>query len=148
MSVGKWEKMDVPGHDPSELWQKFHYGKQRKSWKAWTHNHAGEIVGYDANGVPEIKGKCPTCKGSTKVNCDKCQGTGAITCSMCNGSKKVPDSWTDTSNPKVATDPNYIHLKDGRVIRGKIVLTTDTKIKIRTESGTYIDTTRDQVISK
>jgi hypothetical protein len=40
LSVGRWEHMDVPGHDPKELWQKY---TGSKGWHAWTSDHVGEV---------------------------------------------------------------------------------------------------------
>ncbi len=148
LSVGHWEKMDVPGHSPSEIWQKFYYGTgPKKGYKAWPNTHVGYVIVPTAAG-PVDTGLCKTCNGTTKVKCEKCKGTAAIACTMCEGKKTVPESWTETNNPKIDTDPNYIRLTDGRVIKGKIVLTTDTKLKIKTDSGTYIDIAKDQVVVK
>ncbi|MBC8094744.1 MAG: hypothetical protein H7Y43_02920, partial [Akkermansiaceae bacterium] len=36
LSVGVWERMEVPGHAPTELWQKFRYGPNGKGSVAWT----------------------------------------------------------------------------------------------------------------
>ena len=62
LSNGKWEHMDVPGHDPSELWQKF---AGSRGTEAWTSAHVGEIIEL-RKGMPENMGKCPMCEGNDK----------------------------------------------------------------------------------
>jgi hypothetical protein len=50
--------------------------------------HLGELVEME-NGVPTLKGKCPTCGGTTKVNCETCGGASLITCPKCEFLGKV-----------------------------------------------------------
>jgi hypothetical protein len=77
--------MNVPGHDPKELWQK-HNGP--KGWHAWTSDHVGEVIEI-RNGLPENIGKRPTCGGKVTVLCKVCQGTGTMVCPACRGNKVV-----------------------------------------------------------
>ena len=148
-NVGKWEHMNVAGHKPDELWQKFHYSSGGKSgYKAWNQNHIGEIIEQKPGQEPVNKGKCPTCQGKTRVKCEKCAGTGMLVCAMCKGSKSVPSSWTATDNPVIDADPNYIKLKDGRVIRGKIVIEMGNTVVIKPDNGKNIETTKDQIVPK
>ena len=149
LNVGKWEHMDVAGHKPDELWQKFHYTSGGKSsYKAWNQNHVGEIIEEKPGREPANKGKCPTCQGTTRVKCDKCNGTGILSCGICKGLKSVPSTWTATDNPVVDSDPNYIKLKDGRAIRGKIVIQMGNTVVIKPDSGKNIETTKDQIVPK
>jgi hypothetical protein len=85
LSSGKWKHMDVPGHDPSELWQKF---TGSRGTGAWTSAHVGEVIEI-RKGMPENIGKCPMCEGKTRVSCKVCQGTGTIMCPVCRGNKVV-----------------------------------------------------------
>jgi hypothetical protein len=149
-NVGVWEHLTVPGHDPKELWQKVYYTENGKTrYTAWTQAHVGDLIVSKPGLKPENKGRCPSCEGITKVRCPKCQGSGTQPCTMCEGKTTVPESWSETSNPKVASDPNYIQLKDGRVIHGKIVLTSGEDITIRpADGGRDIKTKKDQVIPK
>jgi hypothetical protein len=46
--------------------------------------HVGELVVME-NGDPSMKGKCPTCDGTTRVTCTTCHGTGDRQCATCHG---------------------------------------------------------------
>src|SRR5881396_3369879 len=41
LTRGKWEHMQVAGHDPNDLWQKFPDGPGRTV--AWSQGHVGEV---------------------------------------------------------------------------------------------------------
>lgn len=149
LNVGKWEKLKVAGHDPNELWQSFHYKAGGKSGTlSWPQTHVGDIIDARPGMVPTNKGRCPTCKGTTKIDCPKCKGTGNKPCHMCDGKKKIPEFWTETNNPKIDSDPNYIRLKDGRLIHGKIIMTLGDTIVIKPDQGKNIEIARDQIIPK
>lgn len=94
LSRGKWQHMDVAGHDPKELWQKFDYG--RGAYKAWSQGHVGEVVVMQ-NGEPVNTGPCETCNGTTHVPCKNCRGTGKAPCPACRGTGWVPRSPLDTA---------------------------------------------------
>src|ERR1051325_1124668 len=86
LSRGKWEHMDVPGHSPNELWQKFRDGN---GTTAWSQAHVGEVVEV-RNGKAVNLGRCPRCAGTTKVKCATCGGKGEGVCEFCEGKKLVP----------------------------------------------------------
>jgi hypothetical protein len=50
--------MNVPGHDPNELWQKF---SGSRGTGAWTTVHVGEVIEI-RKGIPENIGKCTRVK--------------------------------------------------------------------------------------
>jgi hypothetical protein len=135
LNRGSWIHMTVAGHDPSELWQKFPYG--RGGYQAFNQNHVGEVVVYE-NGMPVNKGKCPTCGGTTKVNCSACQGTGKQTCSVCQGSKYVPLAWKPNDYPWLNSQPDLIRLKDGRFYLGKIVKSDGDDRLIKTRDSKFV----------
>ena len=56
LSRGKWEHMEVAGHPPTDLWQKFPDGPGQ--WTAWTQAHVGEVIVVQ-NGKAANIGKCP-----------------------------------------------------------------------------------------
>lgn len=147
-NVGRWEKMDVPGHGPDELWQSFAYkipgGKSGST--AWTQAHCGEVIEAKPGKVPVNKGRCTVCGGTMKIECPSCAGEGTQPCSMCKGKKVVPESWTEKDNPKANIGVTFIKLKDGRTIRGKILMRMENRILIKNERGELIETTKDQIL--
>jgi len=46
LSRGAWIHMEVAGHDPSELWQKFPNQSGGGGYRAWTQGHVGEVIQY------------------------------------------------------------------------------------------------------
>src|SRR4051812_35183602 len=82
LSRGAWIHMEVAGHDPNELWQKFPNQSGLGGYQAWTQGHLGEVIQYQ-NGVAANVGKCTVCGGTTKVTCKTCAGTGKQTCEVC-----------------------------------------------------------------
>lgn len=135
-SVGKWEHMQVEGHAPSELWQKF---KTAKGYRAWNQNHLGEVVEV-RDGDAFLMGKCPVCGGTTKVKCGACDGTGLTKCRLCNGSGQVAQS------VQPAVPPGEFPLKDGRVLRGKITMQRGEMLQIRTEEGKTVMINRNELV--
>ena len=113
--------MEVAGHDPKELWQKFPNQSGRGGYQAWTQGHVGEVIQYQ-NGVAVNVGKCTVCGGKTKVTCKTCKGTGKQTCEICQGKKFIPLAWTPTDNPWFNSQPDLIRLKDGRTILGRVAM--------------------------
>ncbi|MDZ4816020.1 MAG: hypothetical protein SGI71_07110 [Verrucomicrobiota bacterium] len=73
---GKWEHLEVAGHDPKELWQKFYNKGSTTLYRGWNQGHYGELINYDASGAPVNAGKRPKCSGSMKVACQACEGKG------------------------------------------------------------------------
>jgi hypothetical protein len=129
LSVGRWEHLDVPGHDPKELWQKFTYSD---GWHAWTTGHIGEVIEM-RGGKPTNVGKCPVCKGKGKVPCKVCKGTGQVVCDVCGGKKLIPVSLVTT--PPIKTNNGAIKLKDGTTVFGKIVIIDSDTVWIRKTDG-------------
>ena len=115
--------MEVAGHDPSELWQKFPNASGQGGYQAWNQHHVGEVVVYQ-NGVAVSTGQCKVCGGTTRVTCSACKGQGRQGCEVCNGKKFVPAAWTATDNPWFNRQPDLIRLKDGQVILGRVAAST------------------------
>jgi hypothetical protein len=111
--------MEVAGHDPSELWQKFPNASGKGGYQAWNQHHVGEVIAYQ-NGVAVNTGQCKVCGGSTTVTCPSCKGQGRQTCEICSGKKFIPVAWTPTDNPSFNRQPDLIRLKDGQVILGRV----------------------------
>ena len=84
LSVGLWEHMNVPGHPPTELWQKFRYGANGGGSVAWTQGHVGDVIEMK-NGMPVNIGKCPVCGGKTVIKCPTGKGTATVACNLCAG---------------------------------------------------------------
>ena len=149
LSVGIWEHMAVPGHDPKELWQK-HTGP--KGWHAWTSAHVGEVIEIQ-NGTPVNIGKCPTCGGKATVSCKICKGTGTMVCPACRGNKVVRARAISAATPQVKpslqqtrpkTPPTpktekIIRLRDGTTLIGRIIA-SDPKVSwIKTSDGKTVE---------
>ncbi|MDB6093631.1 MAG: hypothetical protein JWM32_1193 [Verrucomicrobia bacterium] len=123
LTSGTWIHMPVAGHPDSDWWQKFYMEDGR--YQAWNQHHLGEVVEM-RNGTPTIAGRCAMCKGTTKVPCPGCAGKGEVECPLCRGLGQVATT---------VHAPDEIPLKDGRVLRGKIVAQRGEMIQIRTEDG-------------
>jgi hypothetical protein len=156
LSSGKWEHMNVPGHDPNELWQKF---TGSRGTGAWTTAHVGEVIEI-RKGIPENIGKCPMCEGKTRVPCNICQGAGTITCPVCRGNKVVPvrvlvpvrATSSPRPRPQITATPQQtrpsppvpiksklIRLVDGRTIIGRITVSDSDVSWIRTDDGKTVE---------
>jgi hypothetical protein len=145
LSRGKWEHMEVAGHAPSELWQKF--SKADGGYLAWNHHHVGEVIQTD-DGMPRNIGKCPTCSGTTKIQCAKCLGKGAQPCFVCEGKAVVPKAWTSADNPRLNNHPDLIRLRDGRRVIGRIAMQAGSSCTIRTRDGKMIEVSSADILSK
>jgi hypothetical protein len=145
LSRGKWEHMQVAGHKPDELWQKF--PKANGGYMAWNHHHVGEVI-QAQGGEPRSIGKCQTCKGTTKVQCTKCAGKGTQTCFICDGKAVVPADWTRANNPRLNNHPDLIRLRDGRSFIGRIAMQAGTLSTIRTRDGKTIDVNSADILTK
>jgi hypothetical protein len=131
LSRGTWVHLNVAGHDPNELWQKFPDQDGRGGYQAWNQNHAGEIITYQ-NGKAVSLGPCKVCAGTTKVTCSACKGTGKQTCPICDGKKFIPTAWTPTNNPWFDNQPDVIRFMDGRVLLGRVAATVGDDLTIVT----------------
>jgi len=136
LSRGVWIHMNVPGHDPSELCQKFPDRDGRGGSYSFSQNHLGEVIEYE-NVRAVSRGPCKICGGSTRVTCNGCKGTGKQTCPICNGKNYIPVAWNPTNNPWFDSQPDVIRLADGRVLLGRVassvgddrtIVTRDKKI--------------------
>jgi hypothetical protein len=156
LSVGIWEHMNVPGHDPNELWQKY---TGSKGWHAWTSDHVGEVIEI-RNGTPENIGKCPTCGGTATVLCKTCKGTGTMVCPACHGNKVIRARAVSSATPQVKPSPHQtrpgislipikhriIRLQDGRTFIGQIVV-SDPKVSwIKTSDGETVEVPTKSII--
>lgn len=137
---GVWVHMDVPGHPPTDLWQRFN--KPDGSYAAYSQAHVGHVIVLQ-NGEFVDSGPCKICGGTGKVPCSVCKGTGQQVCPICNGKKYIPEAWTPTDNPWLNSQPGLIRLNDGRILFGKVVSTTGTDVLIKTRDGKWlhVDTT-------
>ncbi|MDB6122521.1 MAG: hypothetical protein JWQ71_1514 [Pedosphaera sp.] len=131
LSKGVWRHMKVEGHPDTDLWQQF---PRKGGSTGWNQHHVGEVIQMQ-NGEPVNIGACKVCGGTTKVQCTTCKGSGKAACNICDGKKMVPESWSSFDNPKMKNRPNLIHMKDGKTIVGKIVMSGGAKTRIKTEQG-------------
>jgi len=132
---GVWVHIDVPGHPPTDVWQKF--VKSDGSYAAYNQNHVGHVIVFQ-NGAYVDSGPCKVCGGTGKVPCSVCKGTGEQPCPICDGKKYIPESWTPTDNPWLNRQPDLIRLNDGRILFGKVVSTFDKDITIKTRDGKWL----------
>jgi hypothetical protein len=132
---GVWIHMDVPGHPPTDVWQKFN--EPDGSYAAYSQNHVGHVIAMQ-NGKAVDTGPCAICGGSGKVPCKVCKGTGRVTCPICEGQKFIPVAWTPTNNPWLDKQPDLIRLASGQVMFGKIMHSNDTELTIKTRDGRWI----------
>lgn len=146
LNRGKWEKLQVAGHDPNELWQKFPNG-EGGAWTAWTAAHVGEVIVVQ-NGKAVNTGKCPRCGGTTKVKCTVCAGKGERICDICEGKKIVPIAWTPTNNPALFRQPDLIRLKDGRILLGRVAMQSGANYTIRTREGKMVNVKASDILPK
>lgn len=140
LTRGTWVHMNVAGHSPDELWQKFPNSSGKGGYQAWNQHHVGEVVVMQ-NGQAVNIGQCKVCGGTTKAACTICKASGKRTCDICTGKKFVPLSWTPTDNPWLNSQPDLLRLTDDRVLLGKVVLSSGEDRTIRTRDGkiTHVD---------
>jgi hypothetical protein len=145
LTRGSWIRMNVAGHDPSELWMKFP-DQDGQGSHSFSRAHVGEAIVYQ-NGIAVSTGPCKICGGTTKVACRSCGGTGKQTCEICRGKKFVPVGWTANDNPWLNSQPDVIRLKQGSPIFGKVVLTRGDDLTIRTREGKFIHVNASEVVT-
>lgn len=145
LTRGKWEHMNVAGHSPDELWQKFPNGPGKWTW--WNHHHVGEMIVVQ-NGVAANTGKCQRCGGTTKVKCPACDAQGQQACELCEGKKLIPVAWMPTDNPWFNRQPDLIRLKDGRVMLGRVATRIGNKWTIKTRDGKMVEVDAADVLPK
>jgi len=155
-SKGVWQHLDVAGHSPNELWQKF-YTSDGQGWSAWTQGHIGQVIEMQ-DGKPVNVGACKICGGAGHVACKTCGGTGTVVCDICDGKKVVPVSWTPSDNPKLRKASNTsggssssgksgtIQLKDGRTVHGRITISSQSTFWIKTDTGETIKVDKNDVV--
>lgn len=142
LTKGKWERMTVAGHDPSELWQKI---RVANGWQAYSQGHVGEVITV-VNGAMVNQGRCQVCGGTTRVDCRTCKKTGTQPCEICEGKKFIPTSWTATNNPWFNRQPDVIRLRDGRVLLGKVAANTGDEAIIRARDGSITRVKRADIL--
>lgn len=143
LTKGTWVKMNVAGHDPNELWQKF---RGKKTGGAWSQAHVGEVISLET-GEPVNIGPCKVCGGSTKVQCSACKGSGRQTCNICSGKKFIPAAWTDTDNPWFNSQPDLIRLRDGRVLLAKVAANTGDESILRLRDGKTLRVKKQDIVT-
>ena len=141
---GTWVHMEVAGHPPTDLWQKF---AKPGGYTAYNQNHVGHVIAMQ-NGEIVDTGPCKICGGTGKIACSVCQGTGQQVCPICNGKKYVPENWTPTNNPWFNSQPDVIRLTDGRILLGKIVSTIGSDVSIKTRDGKWMHLEATNIVPK
>ena len=147
LSHGTWIHMDVPGHGPNELWQKFPDLDGRGGAYSFSQHHLGEVVVYQ-NVRAVSTGRCKICGGTGKVKCDVCKGTGRVTCPVCSGKKFIPAAWTPTNNPSFNRQPDVIRLADGRVLLGRVAAEAGDDITIVTRDKKFLHVKASDILPK
>jgi hypothetical protein len=137
--------MQVAGHSPNDLWQKFPDGPGQST--AWNQGHVGEVIVVQ-NGKAANIGKCQRCGGSAKIQCPVCGGKGQQVCEYCQGTKLVPIDWKPTANPVFDRQPDLIRLKDGRALLGRVAMRSGTKYTIKTRDGKLVSVDASEIIPK
>jgi hypothetical protein len=137
LTRGTWIHMNVAGHDPKELWQKFPNASGKGGYQAWTQGHVGEVIAMQ-NGEAVNIGPCKVCGGAATVECRGCKGQGTQLCDICRGQKFIPTAWTPSDNPWLNSQPDVIHLSDGRFFLGKVVVSSGEEWTIRLSEGKFI----------
>jgi hypothetical protein len=132
---GTWVHMDVPGHPPTDLWQKFYLPDG--SYTAYSQAHVGHVIAMQ-NGQAVDTGPCKICGGTGRVPCPACKGTGKQLCPICEGKKYIPVSWTPTDNPWLNGQPDLIRLASGRILFGKFMTTNGTDVLVKTRDGQFV----------
>src|SRR5882724_4138475 len=145
LSRGKWEHLEVAGHPPTDLWQKFPDGPD--GWTAWTQGHVGEVIVVQ-NGKAANLGKCKQCGGATKIQCSVCGGKGQQVCEYCQGTKLLPIDWKPNDNPVLNRQPDLIRLKDGRALLGRVAMRSGTKYTIKTREGKLVNVDASEIVPK
>jgi hypothetical protein len=144
LSKGAWKRMNVAGHDPSELWISF---KKPGGSTSWSQNHVGEVIQYQ-NGQPVNVGACKVCSGAASVNCTACNGGATQSCDICAGKKFVPIAWTPTDNPSFNSQPDLIRLTDGRAILGRIAASSGDERTIVTRDKKVVRVQASEILPK
>jgi len=126
--------MDVAGHPPTDIWQKFY--QSDGSYMAYKQNHIGHVI-VMKNGLAVDTGPCTVCGGSGKVPCKVCQGTGQVPCPICEGKKYIPVSWTPTDNPWLNRQPDLIRLRSGEVLLGQVMHSNEVELLVKTRAGKW-----------
>jgi hypothetical protein len=142
---GAWVHLDVPGHPPTDIWQKF--TQPDGSYSAYNQNHVGHVIVMQ-NGAAVDTGPCKICGGTGKVPCRICKGTGQQVCPICNGKKYIPETWTPTNNPWFDSQPDVLRLADGRIFLGKVVSTIGTDLTIKTRDGKWVQINSTNLVPK
>ena len=138
--------MNVAGHDPKELWQKFPDSSGGGS-QSWNQNHVGEVIVMQ-NGHAVNMGACKVCGGTTKVECHACKGQGKQACEICGGKKFIPIAWTSTNNPWFNQQPDVIRLRDGSAVLGKVVGSGGEEWTVRLRDGKFIHVKGADILAK
>jgi hypothetical protein len=146
LTRGTWVHLNMPGHDPKDVWQKFPDSTGKGS-QAWNQQHVGEVIVMQ-NGRAANIGACKVCGGTTKVDCRACKGQGKQTCEVCEGKKFIPIAWTATDNPWFNQQPDVIRLKDGSALLGKVVLSSGEEWTVRLRDGKFTHVKGADVVAK
>lgn len=126
---GEWVHLKVAGHADSELWQKFR--SSPTSYEAWNQSHLGERIEL-VNGKFTNTGKCPVCKGTTRVECSICHGDP--TCKRCKGAGQLPASEAAPARA-AGSGLSIFRTKDGDVYEGTVMARNAAFVMIKTAEG-------------
>ena len=137
LNRGSWVHLDVAGHPPTDLWQKFYIGK-KGGYSAFNQGHVGHVIVVQNDQAVDT-GACKLCDGKGKVACSACKGTGTARCLICEGKKLIPVSWTPTNNPWLNRQPDLLRLTDGRILLGQVINRSGTNVTIKTRDGRWLE---------
>jgi hypothetical protein len=144
-----WKPGAEVGRDRGQAWKYYPRRKRGEKGGDWVSDaHIGEVIAY-VDGIAVTRGLCPKCGGSTKQTCLPCNGTGKRVCPLCKGKKEVLSSEAEeakAAEKKKMKDAVEFVLTDGRTIRGKEMMRTNTKVVIRTEDGEVVEVSPDEIV--
>jgi len=103
--------------------------------------------------VPDLRSSrpCPDCRGGIVI-CKACGGTGIVggtaPPAAAPPAAETPGAEAKAPEPKPEKDPNVIRLKDGTVLRGKIMMSMGKEVIVKTEAGQILKLDRDQIVAE
>jgi hypothetical protein len=95
---------------------------------------------------PQFTTKCPDCVEGV-IPCAKCKGLGLLGEAASPDSPRKETAGASGGDKPREKDPNAVYLKDGRVVKGKVVMKTDTEIIVKTETGQLMNIPKAEIES-